>query len=659
MTALIVALAFWCGGAALSLAFRRQEVAATRIAVTTALAGGIAGAYAAIRVLLGAPLEVLHGSWGVPLGAFSLALDPLAAAFLAPISVLGALGALYGSAYLSPHAGERPVGTSLAVYNLLLAAMALVTVASNLILFLFAWEAMTLASYVLVVTENESRAVRRAGMLYLVSAHVATAALVMLFLLIAGRAGFEMGNLAAVRGAAPAGVLFALALVGFGTKAGVAPLHIWLPDAHAAAPGHVSALMSGVMITLGFYGLARFLPQIAPATPADAALLIALGAAGALGAIAHALVQRDVKRVLAYSTVENAGLVTLAIGLARLAECSHLPGLATLAWTAALLHIWNHAIFKSLMFLGVGAVARGAQSRDLEAWGGVLRAWPMVGALVIAGAAAMAALPGFNGFASEWLIFRGLFEGALAVHGPMRGVLVIGVGVVALTVALALSSAARLVGIGFLGRPRSASAAAPRAPGWAMTLPMLLLALLCVAGGCFAPLFARALSLPVASLVPGAVEHPAVSILSVLGRIAGLVALVTIFLAALRFVLGRGRAPRYAPTWGCAFALPTPRMQYTASSLSQPMAHILASVVRTRVRSSGPTGLWPVSSFWASQTLDRAVTDFYRPAFERLGVLTARLRGLQEARVTTYLRYVVLALLVAFALLFLPVRVRP
>jgi formate hydrogenlyase subunit 3/multisubunit Na+/H+ antiporter MnhD subunit len=597
--------------------------------------------------------------WGIPFGSFSLTLDPLSAAFLAPVSLIGALGALYASAYFRPHHGDRPPGIPIAAYNLLLAAMALVTLASNWVLFLFAWEGMTLASYALVVTDHEERVVRGAGILYLVSAHVATAALLILFLLLAGHGEFGIGALAVARSAAPAGLLFALALVGFGTKAGIAPLHIWLPDAHSAAPSHVSALMSGVMVALGFYGLARFLPLLGPATAMQAIVLIALGAGGAVVAIAHALVQRDVKRVLAYSTVENAGLVTLAIGVARLAQWAGLPALETLAWTAALLHLWNHAIFKSLMFLGVGAAARSIGSRDLELWGGVLRAWPLAGTLILIGAGALASLPGMNGFVSEWLILRSVLGGALEMHGPMRGALVAAFAMAALALALALANAVRLVGIGLLGRPRSAAAAAAGPPATLMVAPMALLAALCILGGCFGPSFAHALRHVVAMLTPDAPAPELGSILTPIAQVAGLLIAVTLLLAVLRAALGRGREVRHAPTWGCGYSTPTARMQYTASSLSEPIVRLLAPVLRTRVRWSGIPSTWPQAASWSSQTLDRAITDLYRPAIERIGRMAFRLRGMQEARVTTYLRYVVLALLVAFALLFLPLRVRP
>jgi formate hydrogenlyase subunit 3/multisubunit Na+/H+ antiporter MnhD subunit len=417
--------------------------------------------------------------------------------------------------------------------------------------------------------------------------------------------------------------------------------------------------MSGVMITMGFYGLARFLPLLGPATAGTAGVLIALGAAGALGAIAHALVQRDVKRILAYSTVENAGLVTLAFGVARLGEASGHRELAALAWTAALLHLWNHALFKSLLFLGIGAAAQAAHSRDLERWGGLLRRWPLAGTLLLAGAASIAALPPFNGFVSEWLLLRALFDGALALGGFARAAMVLGIALLALTAALALAGIARLVGIGLLGAPRSDAFEHAPPPGWEMTVPMGALAGLCLAAGCLPGVFVRALASPVSGLVPGGAGDLAGSLVGPLGRIGAITVAVVLGLLLFRRVLARGRTARRAVTWDCGYALPDARMQYTASSLSEPIAREVALLLRTRVRWTGIEGLWPRSASWGSTTLDRAVTGVYRPALSRVSGFMTKLRNLQEPRVTTYLRYVVLALLVSLALLFLPVGMRP
>ena len=395
---------------------------------------------------------------------------------------MGGACALYGGAYLRPYADERSVGAPLAGYNLLLASMTVVCLADNLLLFLVAWELMTLSSYALVVQEHALESVREAGRQYLIAAHLATAALLLLVLLLsAGSGSLELSGLSPDTAAAPATLLFLLALAGFGTKAGIVPFHVWLPDAHPAAPSHVSALMSAVMITMGFYGLARFIPLLGPPPLWWGLVLMALGAAGALSGIAFALAQRDVKRILAYSTIENAGIIALAFGVGLLGTTLDRPALAALGWLGGLLHLWNHALFKSVLFLGYGAAAQRVQSRDAEAMGGLLRRWPMMGGLMVLSAAAIAALPGLNGFTGEWVILYGLLTGGAELRGAPQIALLAGVPALALTGALTAACFARLTGVALLGEPRSDGARRATAPDWEMWLPMLLLAALCVA----------------------------------------------------------------------------------------------------------------------------------------------------------------------------------
>ena len=416
------------------------------------MAGGVFAAVGSIDALAGASRN-WSMSWAVPAGTLALHLDALTAVFLLPVAVVGALGAVYGRAYQRHHAGGASTDRSLAAYNLLLLGMAVVVLAANLVLLLVAWELMTLASWTLVVNDHGERDVRRAGLRYLVASHVATAALMLLALLLATANGsFAVAPL--VRGAATsASVLFLLALAGFGTKAGLVPFHVWLPDAHPAAPSHVSALMSAVMITMGFYGLCRFLPLLGEPALWWAYLLMVLGATGAVGGILFSIAQRDVKRALAYSTVEHAGVIALAMGAALFGTAVGNPAVAGLAWAALLLHIWNHALAKGLLFLGFGAVAQRIGSRDLDDMGGLLARWKLMGGVLVLGAAALAALPGLNVFTSEWLLFRALLSGATRTHGVDQVAMLAAVLALALAGAIAAAGSARLVALGVLGRP--------------------------------------------------------------------------------------------------------------------------------------------------------------------------------------------------------------
>jgi hydrogenase-4 component B len=660
-----IALAVWVAGGLLAFLVRRRTREATLVGVGSALAGAAFGASGAMATLLGPQAESWWAAWAVPLGSLSLRLDPLASVFILPICLVGGACALYGGAYLRPYADERPVGAPLAAYNLLLASMTVVCLADNLVLFLVAWELMTLSSYALVVQEHTLESVREAGRRYLIAAHLATAALLLLVLLLsAGSGSLELRDLSPGTAVAPTALLFLLALAGFGTKAGIVPLHVWLPDAHPAAPSHVSALMSAVMITMGFYGLARFIPLLGPPPLWWGLALMALGAAGALGGIAFALAQRDVKRILAYSTIENAGIITLAFGIGLLGTALNQPTLAALGWLGGLLHLWNHALFKSLLFLGYGAAAQRVHSRDAEAMGGLLRRWPMTGVLMVMGAAAIAALPGLNGFTSEWVIFYGLLTGGVELRGTSQIALLAGVPALALTGALAAACFARLTGVTLLGEPRSEDARHAEAPGWEMWLPMLLLAALCVAVA-WAPSLVIALLEPAVQIVArpvdiGPVGETVTDAVAPLGNVALLVALGLGLGGTLRWLLAR-RAPRIrrAPTWGCGYGQPAPRMQYTASSFAEPITRIFQPLLRSRIESDLPAeAVWPEAASWRSSTPDRALAGMYEPVFKSVERLLLRLRGLQQGRVSTYLLYIVLTVLVLVASMILPLGAR-
>jgi hydrogenase-4 component B len=656
-----IALAIWVAGGVLAYLVRLRTRKATLVGVVSALAAAGFGAVGAMATLLGPRAESWSRAWAVPLGSFSLRLDPLASAFILPICLVGGACALYGGAYLRPYADERPVGAPLAAYNLLLASMTVVCLADNLLLFLVAWELMTLSSYALVVQEHALVSVREAGRRYLIAAHLATAALLLLVLLLSGSGGsFELRHLSPGTAAAPTALLFLLALAGFGTKAGIVPLHVWLPDAHPAAPSHVSALMSAVMVTMGFYGLARFIPLLGPPPLWWGLTLMALGAAGALGGIAFAMAQRDVKRILAYSTIENAGIITLAFGVGLLGTALNQPTLAALGCLGGLLHLWNHALFKSLLFLGYGAAAQRVHSRDAEAMGGLLRRWPMTGVLMVLGAAAIAALPGLNGFTSEWLIFYGLLTGGVELRGTSQIALLAGVPALALTGALAAACFARLTGVALLGEPRSEDARHAAAPSWEMWLPMALLAALCVAVA-WAPSLVIALLEPAVQIVArpvdmGSVAETVTDAVTPLRNVALLVALGLGLGGALRWLLAR-RAPgiRRAPTWGCGYARPAPRMQYTATSFAEPITRIFQPLLGSRIESDLPAeAVWPEGASWRSSTPDRALAGMYEPVFRAIERSLLRLRGLQQGRVSTYLLYIVLTVLVLVVSMILP-----
>lgn len=658
MSWLAAAGAWWVGGAAVVWLVRRHGRPAVLLSVLASLAGAVCLGAAALAPLRGTP-ETWQTSWGLPFGVFALRLDPLAAVFLVPIAMIGGLGAVYAPGYLRLDRRELPIGASLAAYPLLVATMALVVVAANTVVLLMAWELMTVVSWYLLARHHQGQEVRSAGLIYLIAGHVSGAALLLLFVFLSQTGTgwlIPIEPLGPGAGGPSTGLLLGLILVGFGTKAAIAPLHVWLPDAHAAAPSHVSALMSGVLITLGFYGVARFVPLLGPLPPGWGMGVMGVGAVGACGGIVMALSQRDVKRVLAYSTIENAGLVTLAIGAALLATALGQPAVATLAWTTALLHVWNHAVSKSLLFFAAGAIAELVQDRDLERWGGLLRRVPLLATTLLVGAAAVVGLPGTHGFASEWLLFMSLFRGSQELVGSARLVMLLGVVAAAFTAGAALACFVRLVGVGLLGHARSRAAADATALGGAwLAVPVVGLAGLCLALVALLHPLLKLLGPAVEQLVPGAEMAMVGRLVAPLPWLAAALLGGAAAVALGRLWLRWRRPVRWGVTWDCGYPHQEPTMQYTASSLAQPVTRVLQPALRTTVRWSPPRSLLPGALAWEARTPERALAELYRPGFVRLAQLLGFFTRFQEGQVMVYLRYVGIALLVLLAWLFLPV----
>jgi formate hydrogenlyase subunit 3/multisubunit Na+/H+ antiporter MnhD subunit len=623
-----------------------------------AIAGAAAACTApAWRALAHGESFALVWPWPVPGGAFAIALDPLSAFFLLPAAALSALGAVYAVGYLA-HEAPRRARAIWACFDALVAGMLLVLVARNAVLFLVAWEWMSLAAWGLIAFGGVGPEARRAGWIYLVAAHAGSVALLLVFATLAhasgGAASFE-AIAAHGRLVLPGAWLLLLALLGFGPKAGVIPLHVWLPEAHAAAPSHVSALMSGAMVTLGLYGLLRLALLLGPLPEGAGLVLALLGLGGALLGIALALQQRDLKRALAYSSVENLGLMTLGLGLAVLGAARGHAGVALFGLMGALLHVWNHAAMKGLLFLAAGSVLHAAGTRDLERLGGLLRRLPVTGGCFVLGAVAISGLPPLNAFASEWLLYRGLVDLALGGTATAGVVACLAAALLALVGGLAAACFVRLAGIAFLGEPRSAEASDAREGGALLWGPGLLLAGACV-GLALLPGQVVRLAGPVAAQLFGsafasqaAVAETAAALTPIaVAAGAGWLAL----LAGAGLVRARlpGRAARTLPTWDCGYARPGPRMQYTARSFSELLAaRFLPRWLAPRVRIDGPGGCFPGAAMLASEERDPITARVYEPLFSALAARFARLRALQQGNAHVYVAYILSAVLAALA----------
>ncbi|HET9752632.1 MAG TPA: proton-conducting transporter membrane subunit, partial [Myxococcales bacterium] len=515
MDLLLASLAVLGITALLAAALSRWPRWATAAGAAGALAGCALGLWPAVAALSSGESR-LRWTWPAPYGELALGLDRLSAFFLVPVLALSAVTAVYGRGYLLT--GKRKVGLGGAAcfFNLLVASMVLVVIARDAFTFLVGWELVTLTSFLLVSFEHEETEVRRAGWVYLIAGHVGGLALMALFGLLIRQSG-DIGFAAFQRMPAPdallAAAVAALALFACGMKAGFVPLHVWLPEAHAAAPSHMSAVMSGASIKVGLYGLLRLLLFL-PAARWWGPSLILLGFACAAYGISQALQQRDFKRVLAYSSVENMGLILIGLGIAWWGNATGVPAVAALGALAAGFHIWSHALMKGLLFLCAGSVLHGAGTRDLERMGGLAKHMPGTAALVLFGSVAIAGLPPLNGFVGEWLLLRGLFAGSLSRPGAPGIAALLGMGALALIGALAALCFVRLVGISLLGNARTEAAAHAHESGSALLLPMALLAAGCAALSLWpallvapasafaAQLFGRAVAAGVSSLAP-------------------------------------------------------------------------------------------------------------------------------------------------------------
>jgi len=665
VTLLLLAMAILLAGAMAVLLVSRSDRNFSWLGAGSVVIAAVLGCIPAIRVLLGGATEQLHFPWPVPFGEFFIELDPLSAWFLLPTLLLSALSAIYGVGYLRSWQEKRSLGPVWFFYGLLVLGMVLVLLARNAVLFLVAWELMALASFFLVTFEHERESVREAGWIYFVATHLGTAFLLAFFLLLARETGSMDFNVWAEKGIHTqglAGILFLLAVVGFGTKAGFMPLHVWLPEAHPAAPSHVSALMSGVMIKTGIYGLLRAftflgMPAYAEATVGRPPLwwgwgLIGIGLTSGVLGVLFALAQHDLKRLLAYHSVENIGIIALGLGVGLLGMSTGSSMLIVLGFGGALLHVVNHALFKGLLFLGAGAVLHGTGTLEIDHLGGLLKRMPWTAATFLIGAVAISGLPPLNGFVSEFLIFLGAFKGGTSTTGAIAASLLVLIAGLALIGGLAVACFTKAFGIIFLGEPRSEHVSHAHEVDWTMRLPMLALAVGCVLIGLLAPVAVGSLQAVLANfthLQPALVSENLATAASPLTFVvigSGAFLLLLSALIVLRRGLLAGRRVEQSTTWGCGYALPTPRMQYTASSFAQPLMDLFRPLLGTKKTVEPPRGFFPAEAALKTVTLDISREEMYRPMFRRVNEWLSQVRWLQHGKVQLYVLYIAVTLIV-------------
>jgi len=584
-------------------------------------------------------------------------IDALAAFFLVVVDLGGAVTSLYALGYGRHEDAPMRV---LPFYPAFLAAMNLVVMADDAFVFLLSWELMSLVSWAIVLAHHREPANLRAAYIYLVMASFGTLALLLCFGILAGAEGGYAFD--AIRAAPPAalaaGLAVILALVGAGSKAGLVPLHVWLPLAHPAAPSHVSALLSGVMTKVGVYGFVRIVfDLVGAAMPWNGLVVLTLGGITATLGVLYALMQHDLKRLLAYHTVENIGIIFIGLGLALAFRANGMNVPAALAMTAALFHVFNHSVFKSLLFFGAGAVLGATGERDMERLGGLIHRMPQTAAVFLIGCAAISALPPLNGFVSEWLTFQAiLVSPQLPQWGLKLAVPAVG-ALLALSAALAAACFVKAFGVTFLGRPRTPAAAEARETDRFSLAAMFILAGLCVLAGVLPGFVIDALA-PVAKslaadVMPRQAGVPWLSIVPIAesrSSYNGLIILAFMIcsgtLTALAIHRFATRATRRSAIWDCGFPLDAPQTQYTSSSFAMPIRRVFGKVVfgvyeRVDMPAPGETR----AGHFGVRVIDPAWRWGYGPLARGVAATSRKLNHLQFLTIRQFLTLVFCALI--------------
>ncbi len=600
---------------------------------------------------------------GLPDLPFHLRLDPLAGYFLTVVGLLSFFVSIYSTGYVKGFLGRRSVTRLVVFYCLFIAGMFMVVLADDALFFLISWEAMAAASYFLVMFEDENAENRRAAFLYMVVAHVGAVAILLSFGVMAGlAAGFENFNgftFDAMRQAQfPTGwatVAFLLAFFGFAAKAGVVPLHVWLPEAHPVAPSNVSALMSGVMLKTAIYGIVRVTFDLLKVFPWWwGAFVLILGIVSAVMGVLYALMQHDLKRLLAYHSVENIGIILIGIGLAMIFKSFNLPMLAALALIAGLYHTMNHAMFKGLLFMGAGSVLHATRERNMEEMGGLIHRMPWTAALFLVGCISISALPPFNGFVSEWLTFQAFLLSPSLPIPMMKLLMPMGAALLALTGALAAACFVKAFGVTFLGHWRGHHNPHIHETDWSMRSAMLMAALTCLLLGILPTLYIEWMDILSEQLVgaklaasaaaggwmwltPVAPERASYSGIVVFVGIIAVYGIVYFILHVNPGKIHRG------PIWDCGFEKLTSRMQYNATSFSMPIRRIFGFLFKIKEevslvpQSAHPA--FPKKLHYELKVRDRFWKWIYKPVADASFWCSRKVGRLQQGRIQAYLIY--------------------
>lgn len=653
--------------AALALVLLKWQKLCNIVSNIICITASISGITAALIHLLtdGEKIVIAAFKPAIPVLSFDLALDRLSAFFVLGLCVLVLCVSTYSIGYVSHYYGKRNVGLFNFLYSTFILSMFLVITSANAVFFFIAWEAMSMLSYFLVVFEPEKEENQKAGTLYIIMTHVAAAFLLIAFMTMFRYTGsFDLfGNASAIPPAAR-NVMFLLFLAGFGTKAGVIPVHIWLPYAHPAAPSNISALMSGIMIKTAIYGLIRFvLCYLKVEDTWWGISIVCIGVVSAVLGIAYALMENNIKRLLAFSSIENIGIVLIGLGISFMAFSQNNGFLGSIALAASLLHTFNHMLFKGGLFLGAGSIQYATHTKDIEKLGGLIKKMPVTAFLILCFSLAISAIVPFNGFISEWLTYQSLFMNISAGHAAQNILSILSAAALGIAGALAVYCFVKLFGISFLGLPRSSHASEAEKVPAAMNAGMGMLAAFCLFIGLFPTLFLKVADSVVLGIggvsimeklqggfvtawYPLQVSKNSISPLELLIVLA---AIIAVSLLVLRLIGGKYAVRKYG-TWDCGYEALNPRMQYTATGFSKPIRIVFRALYRTRREVEAGEGQSPYfpSSIKYKVTNESIFENYlYKPLIDMVRNFSRKIKfTIQTGSIHAYLIYIFLAVLI-------------
>ncbi len=632
-------------GGVLALILARQAKLMKSIAVLSLSAGCLLGLIDTGTKLMGSGVYTASFEF---LKVFTLAfqMDGLAAFFLIAIFAVSLMASIYSYHYMDADKKPIRVAANYFFFSLLIAAMALVVTSANIITFMLSWEIMSLSSFFLVIYNYESAENRKAGYLYFIFSHVGAMFIFAAFALIygySGSFGFEgMGSL-------PESIkylIFIFSFIGFGSKAGVFPFHVWLPHAHPAAPSHISAVMSGVMIKTGVYGIIRIYCLLDFNTPVFGYIVLLAGVVSGVLGVVYALAQQDLKRLLAYSSVENIGIIFIGFGIGMIGVSTGNSLMAVLGFSGGFLHILNHSIFKSLLFMGAGMVLHKTGTRSIDALGGLLKNMKITGATFIIGSLAISGLPPFNGFVSEFFIYFGAFKG-VAIGSTAFVMSIVAIIALAVIGGLALATFTKVIGIVFQGEPRTSAAHDVNETGATMLLSMVVLAAGCLVIGVYPGVLIALPMKAVSAMGLGFGNVPVEPFYQMTGNItqaAMILIAVVLFVVIIRSFFYKGKTIGRSGTWGCGFTQPTVKMQYTGSSYAGSILEFFSAAAPLDEDHPEIKGRFPLKTYYKSRINDIAELHMDRAIVRPVLYLFDKLRWIQHGDIHLYIGYILLAI---------------